>query len=218
MKNENLAIYLKSNEFINSDHPAVQAFAKNVTEGTNNETEKLSRLYYAVRDGFRYDPYRLDFSKEAMKASSLLKRDYGYCVEKSCLFAAACRVIGIPSRLGFANVRNHIGTAKLEAVLQTNVLVFHGYAEMYLNGKWIKVTPVFNKELCEKLNVQPLEFNPDSDSIFQEYNDNGGLFMEYLHQYGHFEDIPYEFFMAELIKNYPHLASQISERNLLHIK
>ncbi|WKK78275.2 transglutaminase-like domain-containing protein [Marivirga salinae] len=218
MKNENLAIYLKSTEFINADHQAVQEFAKNVTLGTNDETEKVKHLYYAVRDGFRYDPYRLDFSKEAMKASSLLTRDYGYCVEKSCLFAAACRVIGIPSRLGFANVRNHIGTAKLEAVLQTDVLVFHGYAEIYLNGKWIKVTPVFNKELCEKLNVIPLEFNPDGDSVFQEYDQNGGLFMEYLHQYGHFEDIPYEFFISELIKNYPHLASQISERNLLHIK
>lgn len=218
MKYENLANYLKSTEFINAYHPAVQDFVEEVTHGAKDTIEKVERLYYAVRDGFRYDPYRLDFSKEAMKASSLLKRDYGYCIEKSCLFAAACRVIGVPSRLGFANVRNHIGTAKLGAVLQTDVLVFHGYAEIFLNGKWIKVTPVFNKELCEKLNVIPLEFNPDGDSVFQEYDQNGGLFMEYLHQYGHFEDIPYEFFIDELIKNYPHLASQISERNLLHIK
>lgn len=218
MKYENLAQYLRSTEFINSNHPKVQGFAQQAILGAKDDVEMVKRLYYVVRDGFRYDPYRLDFSKEAMKASSLLKRDYGYCIEKSCLFAAACRVIGVPSRLGFANVRNHIGTAKLEAVLQTDVLVFHGYAEIYLNGKWIKVTPVFNKELCEKLNVAPLEFNPNGDSVFQEYDQNGGLFMEYLHQYGHFEDIPYDFFMSELIKNYPHLESQISERNLLHIK
>jgi len=218
MKTENLAIYLRSNEFLNSDHQSVQDFAQDVIYDAKDTVEKVSRLYYAVRDGFRYDPYRLDFSKEAMKASSLLKRDYGYCVEKSCLFAAACRAIGVPSRLGFANVKNHIGTAKLEAVLKTDVLVFHGYAEIYLNGKWIKVTPVFNKELCEKLNVKPLDFNPDSDSIFQEYNEKGGKFMEYLHQYGHFGDIPYEFFMGELIKHYPHLTSKLQERNLLHIK
>lgn len=218
MRNENLAKYLKSTDFIDADHPTVQEFAQHTTENAKDEIEMIKSLYYAVRDGFRYDPYRLDFSKEAMKASSLLKRDYGYCVEKSCLFAAACRVIGIPSRLGFANVRNHIGTAKLEAVLQTDVLVFHGYAELYLNGKWIKVTPVFNKELCKKLNVEPLEFNPAGDSIFQEYDQNGGLFMEYLHQYGHFDDIPYELFMAELIKNYPHLESKLKERNLLIIK
>ncbi|WP_296623395.1 transglutaminase family protein [Marivirga sp.] len=218
MNKENLDIYLKSADFIDSDHPAVQQYAKEVTYGVKDEVEKVKYLYYAVRDGFRYDPYRLDFSKEAMKASSLLTRDYGYCVEKSCLFAAASRAIGVPSRLGFANVRNHIGTAKLEAVLQTDVLVFHGYAEIYLNGKWIKVTPVFNKELCEKLNVKPLDFNPEGDSIFQEYNEKGGKFMEYLHQYDHFEDIPYEFFMGELIKYYPHLTSKLQERNLLHIK
>jgi transglutaminase-like putative cysteine protease len=218
MLKEELNKYLKSAEFVNADHPDVQQFAMDVTFGANNDVEKIKYLYYAVRDGFRYDPYRLHFSKEDMKASSLLKRDYGYCVEKSCLFAAACRVIGIPARLGFANVRNHIGTAKLEAILNTDILVFHGYAEIYLHDKWIKVTPVFNKELCEKLNVKPLEFNPNDDSIFQEYNENGGRFMEYLHQYGHFADIPYELFMDELLKHYPHLAVQIQERNLLLIK
>lgn len=218
MLKEELNKYLKSVEFVNADHPDVQQFAMDITFGANNDVEKVKYLYYAVRDGFRYDPYRLHFSKEDMKASSLLKRDYGYCVEKSCLFAAACRVIGIPARLGFANVRNHIGTAKLEAILNTDILVFHGYAEIYLHDKWIKVTPVFNRELCEKLNVKPLEFNPNHDSIFQEYNENGGRFMEYLHQYGHFSDIPYELFMDELLKYYPHLAVQIQERNLLLIK
>lgn len=218
MKEQSLDKYLKATEFIDVDHPMVQKFAREVTFSAQNEVEKVKYLYYAVRDGFRYDPYRLDFSKKAMKASSLLMRDYGYCVEKSCLFAAACRVIGVPSRLGFANVRNHIGTSKLETVLKTDVLVFHGYAEIQLNNKWIKVTPVFNRELCEKLNVQPLEFNPEDDSIFQEFNKNGGKFMEYLHQYGYFDDIPYELFMEELIKYYPHLRAQLQERNLLHIK
>jgi transglutaminase-like putative cysteine protease len=218
MLKEELNKYLKSAEFINADHPDVQQFAKDVTFGAKKDVEKVKYLHYAVRDGFRYDPYRLHFSKEDMKASSLLKRDYGYCVKKSCLFVAACRVIGIPARLGFANVRNHISTAKLEAILNTNILVFHGYAEIYLHDKWIKVTPVFNRELCEKLNVKPLEFNPDDDSIFQEYNEYGGRFMEYLHQYGHFADIPYQLFMDELLKHYPHLAVQIQDRNLLLIK
>ncbi|WP_340152963.1 transglutaminase-like domain-containing protein [uncultured Marivirga sp.] len=218
MKHEQFSQYLQPGEFINSDNPNVQKFAKIVSSGTQDDKQKVKFLYYAIRDGFRYDPFRLHFSKKEMKASSLLKRDYGYCIEKSCLFAAACRVIGIPSRLGFANVRNHIGTAKLEAVLKSDVLVFHGYAEIYLNDKWIQVTPVFNRELCEKLNVKPLEFNPDGDSIFQEYDESGSKFMEYLHQYGHFADIPYELFMSELTRHYPHLASQIQERDVFYIK
>jgi len=215
---EDFSKYLKSAQFIDSDHPDIQQYVRDVTFGLTDDIDKVKLLYYAVRDGFRYDPYRLHFSKKEMKASSLLRRDYGYCVEKSCLFAAACRVIGIPSRLGFANVRNHIGTAKLEAILNTDILVFHGYAEILLNDKWIKVTPVFNRELCKKLNVKPLEFKPEEDSIFQEYSESGSRFMEYLHQYGHFEDIPYDLFMEELVKHYPHLTTQLQEKNLLIIK
>jgi transglutaminase-like putative cysteine protease len=217
MKTASFDLYLKPSEFLDSNHPAVLEFVEENIRGLSGQMEKLEALYYAVRDGFRYDPYRLNFSREAMKASHLTGRNYGYCVEKSCLFAAAARVIGVPARMGFANVRNHIGTARLEAVLQTNVLVFHGFAEVYVNGRWIKSTPVFNKELCERLNVAPLEFSAEGDAIFQEYDRQGGKFMEYLHDYGRFEDIPYEFFMSELQKHYPHLREEIGEGRLIEL-
>lgn len=209
MKKSSPEIYLKPTEFLDCDHSAVRQFVEENTRGLSGSIEKLEALYYAVRDGFRYDPYRLDFSRDAMKASHLTGRDYGYCVEKSCLFATAARAVDIPARLGFANVRNHIGTARLEAVLQTNVLVFHGFAEIYVNGRWIKSTPVFNKELCDRLQVAPLEFSVTEDTVFQEYDRQGGKFMEYLHDYGRFEDIPYDFFMNELLQNYPHLREKI---------
>lgn len=217
MKNISFENYLNPTEFLDSDHPAVREFVEENTAGLMTPEKKLAALYYAVRDGFRYDPYRLDFSREAMRASHLTGRNYGYCVEKSCLFATAARVIGVPARMGFANVRNHIGTARLEAVLQTNVLVFHGFAEVYVNGRWIKSTPVFNKELCEHLNVAPLDFNVEEDAIFQEYDRDGGKFMEYLHDYGRFEDIPYDFFMRELQRHYPHLSKDISVGKLIEL-
>ncbi len=209
--------YLKPTEFLDCDHLAVRQFVEENTRGLSSSIEKLEALYYAVRDGFRYDPYRLDFSREAMKASHLTGRDYGYCVEKSCLFAAAARAVGIPARMGFANVRNHIGTARLEAVLQTNVLVFHGFAEVYITGRWIKSTPVFNKELCDRLQVAPLEFSAREDAVFQEYDRHGGKFMEYLHDYGRFKDIPYNFFMNELLRNYPHLREYILQGRLIEL-
>lgn len=217
MKNISSQAFLKPTEFLDSDHRAVREFVEEYTRGISTRTERLEALYYAVRDGFRYDPYRLDFSREAMKASHLTQRNYGYCVEKSCLFAAAARVVGVPARMGFANVRNHIGTARLEAVLQTNVLVFHGYAEIYLHKRWIKYTPVFNKELCERLDVAPLDFNAEKDAVFQEYDRNGGKFMEYLHDYGRFEDIPYDFFMSELLRHYPHLKEYILKGKLIEL-
>lgn len=209
MQSTNFETYLKPGIYINSDHPEVIKFTKANTDSFYSTKEKIEALYYAVRDGFRYDPYRLDFSTEAVKASHILTRDYGYCVEKSCLFAAGARVLGVPSRMGFAKVRNHVGTAKLEEILQTDVLVFHGYAELWLNNLWVKATPVFNESLCHKLNVAPLDFNGEEDAVFQSYDEAGGKFMEYLFDYGTYDDVPYELFIGELLKHYPHLTDSI---------
>lgn len=201
-------IYLQPAAYINSDSPEVIQFTQKIIGGTTDPVERAVKIYYAVRDGFNYNPYDLDLSSEALKASSLLKRNYGYCVEKACLLAACARVAGIPSRLGFAKVRNHIATEKLEEILKTNVLVFHGFTELFLEGKWVKATPAFNKSLCEKLKVESLEFDGTKDSIFQSYNKEGGQFMEYLHDYGTFDDVPYELFISELKKHYPHLFEE----------
>ncbi|MCE9537750.1 MAG: transglutaminase-like domain-containing protein [Bacteroidetes bacterium] len=201
-------IYLQPAEYINSDSEEVIQFTKKIIGNTTDPIEKAVKIYYAVRDGFNYNPFDIDLSPEAMKASSLLKRDYGYCVEKACLLAACARVAGIPSRLGFAKVRNHIATGKLEEILKTNVLVFHGFTELFLEGKWVKATPAFNKTLCERLKVESLEFDGTQDSVFQSYNPEGNQFMEYLHDYGNFDDVPYQLFISELIKHYPHLFEE----------
>ena len=204
--------YLKPGIFVDSDHPAVIKFTKDNTRETENETAKAVSLYYKIRDAFKYNPYKLDLSPEGMKASILLTRNYGYCIEKANLLAACARVVGIPSRLGFAKVKNHIGTSKFEEILKTDILVFHGFTELYLNGKWVKATPAFNKRLCDKLKVSPLEFNGRDDSIFQEYDKKGGKFMEYLHDYGTFSDIPYDLFLSELKKHYPHMFEKFQRK------
>lgn len=201
-------IYLQPAEFINSDSEEIKRFTQNAIGNTTDPVEKAVKLYYAVRDGFSYNPYDLELSREAMKASSLLKRKSGYCVDKACLLAACARAAGIPSRLSFAKVRNHIATEKIEEILKTNVMVFHGYTELFLDGKWVKATPAFNKSLCEKLNVDTLEFNGKEDSLFQSYNKEGNQFMEFLFDYGSFHDVPLELFISELKQHYPHLFEE----------
>lgn len=199
-------LYTEPAFFIDSSSPAVIDYALANTNANDSKLDQAVSLYYAVRDGFRYDPYQINLTHTELKASTIIKREnkYGYCVEKACVLAAAARVLGIPSRLGFANVRNHIGTEKIEAHLKTDVLVFHGFTEFYLEGKWVKSTPAFNKELCAHLNVEPLPFNGREDSIFQEYSKAGGQYMEYLHDYGTFHDVPHDLFVKELIAHYPH--------------
>jgi transglutaminase-like putative cysteine protease len=196
------AIYLAPTYFLDADHPSVVEFARAHSHPKSSLRENVARLYYAVRDGFYYNPYKINLRPEGLKASDLLQRNYGYCVEKAVLLAAAARALGAPARLSFFNVRNHIATEKVERLLKTDVLVFHGCAEIFLEGRWVKATPAFNAALCEKLGVAPLEFKGYEDSIFQQFDRAGGVFMEYLHEYGAFHDLPYDLFLQELMRYY----------------
>jgi len=205
---QELAPYLVNSYFIESDHPDIQEFAKKVSAQAKTPAEKVQVLYYAVRDGWRYYPYHLRLKKEALRASYILQKDYGYCVEKSVLFASCLRAIGIPARLGFANVRNHLATKKVEEYLRTDLMVFHAYTEVFLHNRWIKLTPVFNKTLCERLNVAPLDFNGQDEAIFQESDKSGQPFMSYEKEYGHFADLPLALFIQELRHYYPHIFEQ----------
>ncbi|MEM7037454.1 MAG: transglutaminase-like domain-containing protein [Bacteroidota bacterium] len=199
------APYLSPAEFIDSDHPDIIAYTQAQVKPDQSPLEQAVSLYYTVRDGWRYDPYRVDLRPDAMRASAILKRDHGHCIDKATVFAAGLRTLGIPSRLLFANVRNHIATSKLEEFLGSNVLVFHGYSEVYLEGRWVKATPAFNLQLCEHIGVAPLDFDGRTDSMFQEYDQDKGRFMEYLHFYGDFPDVPRDLFIASLKKHYGHL-------------
>jgi transglutaminase-like putative cysteine protease len=196
--------YLQPTEFLNFDDKTVHEFAERNALG-DSDIEKAKSLYLAVRDGFQYNPYILDLRREGLRASDLLTRNRGYCVEKAVLLSACARAVGIPSRLSFYIVKNHIATGKLEEILQSNELVFHGASEMFLEEKWVKATPAFNKNLCNYLGVEPLEFDGKTDSVFQEYDPKGNVFMKYIHDYGAYDDLPYDLYLEELKKHYPHI-------------
>ncbi|BDS11737.1 transglutaminase-like domain-containing protein [Aureispira anguillae] len=197
--------YLRPGIYTNSDHPDVVAYAQQQVIGIEDKKEQVIALYYAIRDGFRYSPYHIILKPYALKASYLLTKDYGHCIEKSNLFAACVRSLGVPCRLGYGNVRNHLGTKILEETLKTDVLVYHGYAEVYLEGNWIKTTPVFNTELCHKLGVEPLDFDGEKDAIFQKSDKEGKPFMEYITDHGTFADLPFETIKSGMQSHYPHL-------------
>ena len=201
-----LAPFLEPNAFVDSDHPEIAAWTDRHSTPGAAPIDNAIRLYYAVRDGLRYDPWQVYSTPEAYRASGVAVRAYnegGHCIDKANLLAACARRVGVPSRLHFANVRNHIGTEDLEKKLGTSLLVFHGYTELYLEGRWVAATPAFNRELCEHLGVAPLEFDGRTDSIFQQFDRAGGRFMEYLHDYGSFPGIPFELMIAEWKRYYP---------------
>ncbi|MFH0977318.1 MAG: transglutaminase-like domain-containing protein [Spirochaetota bacterium] len=190
-KTKELAIYLKPTEFIDSDSPQVIEYARSAAGNSRADIDKAVRLYYAVRDDIKYDPYRLDLSRYGMKASTTLEKKYGFCITKAALLAATSRVMGIPSRLHFADVKNHFTSKRLLKMMQTDIFIYHAYTELYLDGKWVKATPAFNLLLCKISGVQPLEFDGRNDSIYQHFDRDGNKNMEYLKDRGTFADLPY---------------------------
>lgn len=196
--------FLDKNEVMNYASPVVKAFIEEHAKGETPK-EKAVALYYAVRDGIYYDPFDIRFEVSALQAEKILTKKRGHCVDKAVLYITLCRGVGIPARLGLARVRNHMGTARLEAILKTDVLNPHGYAEVFLDGRWVKCTPAFNKQLCERLGVPPLEFDGVHHSLFQAYDRDEGGFMSYLEDFGTFGDLPVGFLQETMQKEYPHL-------------
>ena len=102
-------LYTDPGEYIDSDHPAVQAVRRRRrSQPTPATARRPACSTQAVRDGIRYNPYVNMRAPETFRASSVLAAGIGYCVGKAALYAAACRVHGIPARAGFADVRNHL--------------------------------------------------------------------------------------------------------------
>lgn len=197
--------HLASTTLIDSDHPAVRAFAQAHSAGSS-ERERAVSLYYAVRDGFRYDPYRIDLRPEGMRASQVIANGYGWCVPKSALLCAAARAAGISARVGYADVRNHLSTARMRETMKTDQFIWHGYAELWIENAWRKATPVFNIELCDKFGLLALEWDGLSDSLYQAHDKEGRLHMEYLKQRGSFDDMPLLQITADFAALYPNWA------------
>jgi transglutaminase-like putative cysteine protease len=196
-----IAAYLAPGRFVDSHHPAVQAFAHAHADAAMTPRDIGVKLYYAVRDGFRYDPYHFDMSEAGLKASQVVESGRGFCVPKATLLAAAARVLGVPARLGFADVRNHLTSPRLREMMNTDVFAYHGYAELLIDGRWLKATPAFNLSLCQKAGVKPLEFDGSADSIFHEFDNQGRRHMEYINDRGAYADVPRE----EMLQAFEHL-------------
>ncbi|MFC1822215.1 transglutaminase-like domain-containing protein [Thermodesulfobacteriota bacterium] len=195
--------YLTPTSMIDSDHSSIVEYAREITEGMEDDPlKKAVKLYYAVRDGIWYDPYLPFFLPEHFRASITLKNKTGFCIPKAALLCALARTCGIPARLGFATVRNHLATRQLLEHQGSDLFVYHGNTQFFLENKWVIATPAFNVELCERHHVEPLEFTGREDSLFHPYNLDKKQFMEYVEYHGFYADVPIDKIVAAFKKEY----------------
>jgi transglutaminase-like putative cysteine protease len=203
--------YTAAGEFIDSGDADVQKFAQKVTVGAGDALMRAVKLYCAVRDEILYDPYYAGEARRYFRASDCLRARRGFCIPKSALLAATARCMGIPARVGFADVRNHLSTKKLIELIGGDVFIWHSFTELHLEGRWVKATPAFNLSLCQRFGVRPLEFDGRHDSLFHEYDQGGRRHMEYVRERGNYADVPYEAILADFRKTYPRWMKLVSE-------
>lgn len=184
--------------FVDTDHPAVIAFAQEAVEGAGTDTEKAVALFRAVRDGIRYNPHEIGNDPELYRASAVLARGSAFCIPKSVLLCAAARAVGVDCQLGFADVRNHLTSEKLQQKMRGETLFrWHAYNVFHLDGRAVKATPAFNIEMCEKFGVLPLDFDGRNDALLHPFTADGRAHMEYTLDRGAFDDLPFEDIMAD---------------------
>ena len=194
--------YSKPTPVIDSDSRPVEAKARELTRGVEDPCEASTALFYFVRDRVRYNLYVSKSRPEDFRASSTLLRGEGYCVQKAVLLVALARAADIPAALGFARLRNHLLPEKTREWLGGDILPFHGYAELYLNGRWVKATPAFDAAMCEKHRIIPVEFDGTEDAVFHPHNREGKPHIEYLEDLGHLcQDLPFDRLRQVLVES-----------------
>ena len=195
--------YLAATRFLDHGAPAVRAFALDTVAGATDPVAKAVRLFYAVRDRWRYDPFSMTLDPDDYVASRIFAASAAYCIPKAILLAAAARAVGIPAAIGLSDVVNHLTTDKLKAWMGSTYFMHHGYAVLHLEDRWVKAAPAFNIELCERFHVRPTEFDGRGDAVFQEYDARDRRHMEYVKDHGCWSDFPFEKVAADFRAFYP---------------
>jgi len=189
--------------FIDSDSDTVRGFVERLSAGASGDHEIVARLFAGIRDGVRYDPYKMPAGPGEYRASAVIEAGSGYCVQKAVALTAVARAAGIPSRLGFSDVRNHLQSERLAEAMGSDLFVWHGYSTFFVGGRWTKASPAFNAELCARFGVPPLEFDGTHDALLHAFTGDGTRHMEYVHERGVYVDLPLEAILAGLREAYP---------------
>lgn len=212
--NSGTSAFLVPTEFVDSNSSEVRDFVACSLEGIGNlsETETAIRLFDAVRDRIRYNPFDVGTTEDDYRASRIAGKPSNYCVPKAILLTAALRAAGIPAAVGFADVRNHLNSPKLADLMGTDLFIYHGYVALWLDGRRFKVTPAFNTEMCERFGVRQLVFDGKSDALFHEFDTSSQRHMEYVNDRGWFADPPIGRLLRDFRTTYPKLWQSSVDR------
>ncbi len=198
---------LKPTFFMDYKHPLVQEKAKELIEGIPEDDDigRAIKLFYFVRDQIRYSVRNTSKShnKENWKSSLTLETGFAFCIPKAILLASLGRAVGVPSRLHCVDIINHMTSEKLKKNMGSNLFIFHGFVEFFLDGRWVEANCAFDKELCLRKNFPAVNFDGKRDGLFAATNKDGNPFVEYIKDRGVYNDAPHQEVMQTWAAEYP---------------
>lgn len=212
--------YLQPTDIFDFNKPKVKDKAFEITKGLKSDTEKAIALFYWVRDKIRYDMRSyIPKQKINFKASTTLRRGYGFCISKSILLSSLARAVGIPARLHFADIINYKTSKKTVDMMKTDIFYYHGYSELYLNNRWTKLTAVFDKETAIDGGFLPfVEFDGQNDAVFPHHDNDGNPLIEYVEDRGIHIDLPLKDIESLFNEKYGSILPKKASKQELHKK
>jgi transglutaminase-like putative cysteine protease len=199
---EDLEQFLTPAPGIQCQHPEVYRLARSLALGAKNDVQAAGRLFEYVRDKVRYSVYVPFWELEHYLALNTLARGTGFCVQKSALLCALARALGIPSRLGFADIQNHQVRGPLAEALPQGIIYHHCFVQWFVGGRWLKATPSFDRGLTEALGWRLVEFSAEVDALLPSTDLAGQPHVAYLRQHGWRLGVPLEEFLGVTVERY----------------
>ena len=184
--------WLRTTPTFDCDNELIKEKAQNLIKGQHEVADKAKSLFYFVRDEIKYNLYAPLDAPEHYRASETLERGEGNCIQKAALLVTFARAVGIPARLRLADFRNHRVTDEVMELTRTNLFRYHGYSELYIEGKWVKATPALDLETCQENRFIPVEFDGKHHALFHSHDLDGKLHIEYVQDHGYYEDVPFD--------------------------
>jgi transglutaminase-like putative cysteine protease len=201
--NDDLGAFLAPTAFLDCDSPVIAAAAEKITSSCADAAEKGAALFAFVRDTVRYNPYVNFLDEKVYRSSAVIAGESTFCVPKAILLASLARAAGIASRLRFADIRNHLLPQKMKDLLQTDIIYGHGFAELFIDGRWLKATPAFDRALCEDQGFILTEFTGHDHAVFPSHDLRGRKHIDYVEYSQAFDDFPFQWLTSYYLEKYP---------------
>ncbi len=180
---------LEATDVIESTHPRVQALTRHLIADAADPADRVARLFTHVRDEIRYFPFSRFDLREAYRATATLDRGVGYCVQKAVVLVTLARAAGFPAALHGVNIRNQRAAPHIVELMGSDQFAFHAYAKVWLDGRWVGLTPAFDRLTSERHGFPLVTFDGHADALFAPTDDQGRPFVTYVKHHGDFTDL-----------------------------